>query len=319
MPQTYSLTPAHIEQVVQRAANAIYRYCRQHDKHYLVTGVSGGLDSAVIIALAERACNVAAAARYALTSVGLIMPCMSPPQHAELARQAISQFRAEEITIPLDEAFLQIQAGVLRQTDDQIAAFLKRTRANPVSEWDQQVAHSNIKVRLRMMCGTYHVARMLNGIVLSTDNYSEYLMGFWTLNGDVGDLGPIQEIFKGLELYEIARYLNVPPGILAAKPTDGLGLSEGDEDQLGADYVTVDRIMIALLQAGFDPNGSLSQLDNLPALESVGNPDLVLKLARRCLLNAYKRTGCVHISRSVLGLPAISDMKTDLDKGSTLG
>ncbi len=304
---SYELTTLQIEGVVQKAAAAIFNYCQAHSKHYLITGVSGGLDSAVSIALAQQACRLAQQEDYPLTSVGLILPCFSPPEHAALAQQAIEKFEAEAIIIPLDDACQQIETGVLAPADAQIQSLLARSGGPDFSDWDQQVAHSNIKVRLRMMCGTYHVARMLNGIVLSTDNYSEYLMGFWTLNGDVGDFGPIQKIFKGLELYDIARCLGVPQAILEARPTDGLGISDGDEAQLGADYTTVDRIMIGLLQAGFDPDGPMAQLDALPLLEDIDQA-LVLQLARRCLQNAYKRKGCVYVERADLGLPALRDI-----------
>jgi NH3-dependent NAD+ synthetase len=71
---------------------------------------------------------------------------------------------------------------------------------------------------MRMAFGTYHIARMMKGMVLSTDNLSEYWMAFWTLHGDVGDFGMIQMMLKGLELYDLARYLGVPSEIIAARP-----------------------------------------------------------------------------------------------------
>ena len=131
-----------------------------------------------------------------------------------------------------------------------------------------------------MLCGTYHAARMLKGVVLSTDNLSECWMAFWTLHGDVGDFGIIHNLMKGLELYDVARYLGVPEEIIAAKPDDGLGVAEGDEDQIGAAYPAVDKIMAKLIQAGFDPDGEIYQLENLPDIGMQKEP--VLKIAVLC-------------------------------------
>ena len=105
---TYKLSPKQIERAVDRASGFLFDYCREHDKHYLVTGVSGGLDSAVVLGLAEQAQQMAERENFRLFSIGLIMPCVSDPQHAELGRQAIRHFAAEEIVINLDEAFFLI-------------------------------------------------------------------------------------------------------------------------------------------------------------------------------------------------------------------
>jgi NH3-dependent NAD+ synthetase len=78
--------------------------------------------------------------------------------------------------------------------------------------------------------------------VLSTDNYTEYLLGFWTLHGDVGDLGLIQNLWK-TEVYGLANYLRDEVEMLnkhsaalyeciCATPTDGLGVSSSDLVQL---------------------------------------------------------------------------------------
>jgi len=157
------------------------------------------------------------------------------------------------------------------------------------------------------MITLYHIARMLGGIVLSTDNWSEKITGFWTICGDVGDYGMIQNLLKGDELYEIAEYLGVPQEIIDARPDDGLGVTTGgDEGQLGAPYTVVDKVMISLMSRGFDPDGDMSQLHNLPAVEGVPE-EVVSKLANRSLANSYKRR-TINLTREQLGLPAVTDI-----------
>jgi NH3-dependent NAD+ synthetase len=98
------------------------------------------------------------------------------------------------------------------------------------------------------MINLYDTAHRLDGMVLSTDNYTEYLLGFWTLHGDVGDYGMLQNLWK-TEVYGLANYLShkyKKEGRLAesdslracimAMPTDGLGISGSDFDQIYPNY-----------------------------------------------------------------------------------
>jgi NAD+ synthetase len=306
---SYKLTEEQCEIVVNNGAQALFGYCRVNGIHYLVTGVSGGLDSGITLGIAQRACQMAGEEGYDLTSVGLILPCESSPDAERLGDMAIEKFNAHKIRVNLTDIFNSID--VHRElVDMQIINLLQKTAVGLFPDWDwsREIAQGNIKARLRMMLGTYHVARMLKGVVLSTDNISEYWMGFWTICGDVGDFGLIQKVLKGLELYDIARYLDVPEEIIKTTPTDGLGITESDEEQLGASYVTLDQVMIQLIQRGFDTEGSLKQLDNLPVVEGI-DPDLVYKLAERCLKSSFKRKGTINLSRHELGLPQITEIK----------
>lgn len=312
----YRLSPWKCNDVITRAAVALLEYCMENGIHYLITGVSGGLDSAVCGGINQVACVLAKDRGYDLFSVGILMPCFSAPESETRGREAIEKFGAIEMNLCLDEAFMALENTILG-TDSRIAEIQAQTGASngfDQESWDKKVledkniAQGNIKARLRMMLGTYHVARMLGGIVISTDNLSEWWMGFWTLHGDVGDFGPVQQVMKGLELYDIARELGVPQSIIYARPDDGLGIGNGDEDQLGANYPTLDYVMIQLIQQGFDIHGSKNQLDSLPAIKDVSE-ETVRRLAERCLGTAFKRAGNAPcITRADLGLPEIRDI-----------
>ena len=145
-------------------------------------------------------------------------------------------------------------------------------------------------------------------MVLSTDNLSEYWMGFWTLDGDVGDYSPIQNLLKGHELYPIARYLGVPQETIDAKPDDGLGISAGDEAQLGAPYPVVDKVIIKQIQNGLKINGSLKQLESLTPIKEVKD-ETIFSLVKRALKNAFKRKGTIMLTRKQLGLPPIKNLQ----------
>lgn len=307
---TYKLSEEQIAGVVKKGAAALFRYCQSSDIHYLVIGSSGGLDSAVMLGFSQRACQIATDADFPLTSVGLIMPCQSSPEDERLGREAIRVFGAKGIYISLDALYRSLQENTFDKEwlDGQIL-IIRQADGDSLSHWAwlKKIAQGNIKARLRMIMA-YHVARMLEGIVLSTDNLSEFWMAFWTLHGDVGDFGLIQNILKGLELYDIAQYLGVPQEIIDRKPSDGLGISGTDEDQLGANYSILDRAMIGLIQQDFGPDGSLDQLQNLPVIQGVSK-SVVEKLAERCLRGSFKRQGPVVLSRKDLGLIPIEEIE----------
>lgn len=308
---SYKLTQQQIEIVVQHGAQALVDYCQQWKIHYVIVGSSGGLDSAVILGFAQRACQKAAEKDFSLTSVGLIMPCHSSPKDKRLGEEAIRVFGAEEIYVKLDHIYDFIKKNLFDQINIDIEDILLRgsTKTSKDWSWSKKIAQGNIKARLRMIVA-YHVARMLKGMVLSTDNLSEFWMSFWTLHGDVGDFSIVQNILKGLELYDVARYLKVPQEIIDRKPSDGLGITGTDEEQLGASYPVLDQVMTHLVQQDFNPEGSLDQLHNLPIVPGASE-EVVCSLAKRCLCGSFKRKVPIILSREDLGLLSIKEIELE--------
>jgi NAD+ synthase len=307
---SYKLSKKKCEEVVNRAANQLVEYCIDNNINYLITGSSGGLDSATTLGIVCRAAVIAKKKKFKLYSIGITMPCQSSEDSVKLGKMAIKKFKAYHIHLDLTKIYETINS--LLDINDQIKYILKRTKGVDALNFfveSDKVAQGNVKARLRMMLGAYHVARMTKGIVMSTDNLSEFWMAFWTLHGDVGDYGIIQQILKGSELYDIASYLGVPANIINALPDDGLNITEqGDEGQLGATYSTVDHIMISLIQQGFDPNGAKKQINNLPEVKSIDG-SIVKRIAQRAILGSFKRKGAIVLSRKSLGLLEIEDIK----------
>jgi|CXWL01.1.fsa_nt_gi NAD+ synthase len=294
------LTPQQLQTIVTRAAKRLANYCMDFGIYRTITGISGGLDSAVTLALSQKAVEYAAKKGYKIQSLGLILPCHSDPDHAVLAKKVIKKFGAELLEIDLTGIFDHIETNLLKPVAEELVDYY--SGANTAR---YRTAQGNVKARLRMSLGTYYVANMVNGLVLSTDNYSEYWMGFWTLHGDVGDYAMIQELWKGSELTQLAEYLGVPQEVINAAPTDGLGITAGgDEAQLGAPYHVVDQVLQTLITSGIDLNGPLAQLKKLPPVKGVSE-ELVKKIAERALRNGFKRRNPLHLHRQDLGLEKI--------------
>jgi NAD+ synthetase len=99
----------------------------------------------------------------------------------------------------------------------------------------------------------YDLAQWSRGLVIATDNFTEYLTGFWTLHGDVGDFAPLLHLWK-TEVYALAAFLlaecneeqkKALQSCIDAVPVDGLGISACDCEQLGvSDYFEADRLFV---------------------------------------------------------------------------
>jgi nicotinamide-nucleotide amidase len=193
----------------------------------LVLGMSGGIDSTLTAALAREAADRCI---IDVKLKGLILPIQSNDVEMLRAQTAARAFCHSFGIKDLIEPYAVLDKHIIGLNTD------------PVT-----IRRGNIKARLRMI-KLYDTAQKMNGVVLSTDNYTEYLLGFWTLHGDVGDYGMIQNLWK-TEVYELAGYLidkyketndlykavALLEGI-KAMPTDGLGISASDFDQIYPHY-----------------------------------------------------------------------------------
>jgi nicotinamide-nucleotide amidase len=307
--------------VVDRAATAFVEYCVQNNIHWSVTGCSGGRDSFVTMGILRRAKEIAAGRDFELNNLGVVIPINSSQESIDLGWETIRMFGADGLSAGgnylvyccLQERVFSNNIGS-DHLDDMLRALLLRSKQNrkiTQGSWQEncRIAQGNDKARLRMIT-LFNIAKKLEGIVMSTDNLSELWMGFWTLHGDVGNFGLIQQMLKGLEIETLVKHFGASNRLRATKPDDGLGIGNGDEDQLGAPYPIIDRVMIELIQKGFDPDGSLDQIAQLPKIKGAKKA-IVEKLAWRALKTAFKRRegGCRALSREQLGLPAIIDIK----------
>lgn len=103
------------------------------------------------------------------------------------------------------------------------------------------VAATNFKQRIRKTLEYYHADR-LNYLVVGTPNLLEYELGFFVKNGDgSADVKPIAHLYK-TQVYELARYLDLPQLILESTPTtDTFTLPQGqDEFYFGLPYAQMD-------------------------------------------------------------------------------
>lgn len=220
-----------------------------------IIGVSGGIDSALACALARATTDrIEDKTGREIELIGYSLPLLTNKQDEIDRALNVGAFYCDHFSeVDLYKPYM----GLIQPIDNSL--FYEMYGYAPDRSHDSRIRTGNIKARLRMMF-LYDKASKYRGLVLSTDNYTEYLLGFWTLHGDVGDFGFIQNLWK-TEVYGLSewkgKYAN--HGALLecvdAIPTDGLGVSDSDLDQLLPDwtishrkgYEFIDKILMALV------------------------------------------------------------------------
>jgi len=187
-----------------------------------IVAVSGGIDSAVTLAMASRALGEEKVR-------ALTMPECDITPSSDVT-DVINLTEALGVTCDIVEITPVINA--MRST---------------LSLYDPSdlVSSGNIKPRVRMMV-SYHFANTLHLMVIGSSNKSELLTGYFTKYGDGGvDLMPIGDLYK-TQVRQLAKHIGIPHRIIEKTPTAGLWPGQTDEEELGVDYRTLDLILFGL-------------------------------------------------------------------------
>lgn len=251
-----------IEKTQEGLVKNLAKYRRDHNISNVVLGMSGGIDSTLTATLFDQA---------GWTVTPVIMPIYQDPEETGRGIEAAQSLVGDGKFIVRDLSFMY---------DRCINDMTPACHLELANDTDQaRKRRGNIRARLRMIT-LYDLAADQGGLVASTDNFSELAAGFWTLHGDVGDVAPIQSLFKSWEVPMIAESFDtVPSSVVQAKPTDGLGIANGDEDQFGFSYLEFDLVLQGLL------NGNDWHTD--PELES--DLRIIMAVKDRIRSTTFKR------------------------------
>jgi NAD+ synthase len=245
-PNILNIDPAsEIERIVSAIRQTVGG--RMH-KRGGVVGISGGVDSSVVLALSVIALGPEKVLALALPERD------SDPESEALARKVANRYGIEpvvEVITPVLEGFgcyLRRDEAIRRVFPeyDAVAGYKakivlpenmleedtlnipqltivtpegeERTRRIPLPEYLQVVAASNFKQRTRMSMLYYH-AELRNYAVVGTANKNEHGQGFFVKYGDGGvDIRPIIHLYK-TQVYQLAEYLEIPEEIRTRTPT----------------------------------------------------------------------------------------------------
>lgn len=272
---------ATLGNIVEQIVAGLQLYRKEHGIENIVIGQSGGVDSALTAALFKQAGWIVH---------GVTLPIHQKEEETNRGIENIDVLRLERHNYDLTDQFDSMQ--------DFLGEF--------GNTYKGQQRQGNIRARLRMIA-LYNLAHKLNGCVASTDNFSELAAGFWTLHGDVGDVAPIQSLTKSWEVPAIADMLGVPENTITALPTDGLGISNSDADQLGMNYLEFDILLFDLLNLPELSEDNIKK--HINSIEDDEVRDKAWLVANRVKGTAFKRANPFNLVH-----PVFSDRFAILDK-----
>lgn len=227
-------------QLADRISAWLKDHFDQSGAERFVLGLSGGIDSAVVAGLAARGIG-------AERVLGVLMPSASNPDDADAARLVAEAFGIPTLMVDLTEPTANLLAAMPSPDTVQEAT----GEATPADAHAQQLAHANLKPRLRMTT-LYYVANLCGGVVLGTGNKSEAMIGYFTKYGDGGvDLKPISQLYKH-EVRAVARAIGVPQPVIDRPPSAGLWAGQTDEKEIGLTYEQLDAALAAIERGDTD-------------------------------------------------------------------
>jgi NAD+ synthetase len=210
-------------------AERLRSVCDGAGRHRVVIGLSGGIDSAVSMAIGARALGPEHVVAVRL-----------PSRHTEAIHLEDAEKAARAAGVPEDN---------LRTVP--IEPILEGLLAARPTMGGSDIRLGNASARARMVV-IYDLAQELHALVLGTENRSENLLGYFTRFGDAAsDIEPISDLYK-TEVRVAARILGQPESVLTKHPTAGLWGGQTDEDELGFSYADADRALVALYDLGLD-------------------------------------------------------------------
>jgi NAD+ synthase (glutamine-hydrolysing) len=242
LPGTQADVPDMEAQAYQILMQGLRDYVHKNGFKRCLLGLSGGIDSALTLAIAVDALGA--------ECVGAVMMPFryTSPDSIEWAQQ-----QADAMQVPLQSISIESAYEALLENLPDAQA------ATPAAE----ITRQNLQARVRGVL-LMSLSNVSGALVLTTSNKSELAVGYSTLYGDMaGGFDVLKDVSKTL-VYQLARYRNrlspvIPQGVIDRPPTAELAPGQQDSDSL-PDYPTLDAMLAAYVEADLDAD-QLKQFD----------------------------------------------------------
>jgi NAD+ synthase len=261
-------------------------YVRKNNFKKVLLGMSGGVDSAIVAAIAVDALGCENVALFALPSR------YNSEESMVDAKNCAKNLGVELQIISIEDTF-ETMLFTLHKAGKKAEGLTKENMQSRI--------RGNILMALSNETGA---------LLLSTGNKSEMAVGYATIYGDMcGAFNPIKDLYK-TEIYELAKWRNenileislhkekniIPKNILTKAPTAELRENQKDSDSL-PEYEILDKILFALIE----------EQKSIAEISQNFDEELVKKVAKLFYASEYKRKQAVMGSK-------ISDMSFDKDR-----
>lgn len=221
-----------IEEIHATLVSSLREFFAKSGQKKAVLGLSGGIDSAVVAALAVEALGKE-------NVCGILMPSQFSTLHSLTdAVDLANNLDMKHIVIPIEKMYHRAIKDLAPIFDGD-------------NSWDN--TQENIQARIRGMIVMAYSNRH-GALALNTSNKSELAMGYGTLYGDLaGAVMVIADIYK-IQVYDLARYINrertiIPISTITKAPSAELRHDQKDTDSL-PEYALLDPVLHALIEEG---------------------------------------------------------------------
>lgn len=237
------------------------KYVQNNNLKAMILGISGGIDSTVCAAICHEV-----SVKTGIPLIGRSLPTKYNKEGETSTADLVGEAFCDDFEVySISDIYENIENS-----------FSKYESKSPTP-----ISSGNIQARLRMIY-LYNVASLHNGLVIDTDNLTEHNLGYWTIHGDVGDFNPIGSLWK-IEIFKLAEWLvefydfrsglhsnpyfialdkakaNAVKESLKLKPTAGLGITNSDLEEIGAEsYDQVDYVLQEILAWKYTPRRGIS-------------------------------------------------------------
>ena len=223
-----------IERIHLALVSGIKQYFSKLGFTKATLGLSGGIDSAIVLALAVEALGKE-------NVLSVLLPSHYSSDHSvKDSLEMCDNLKSPYKIIPIEDMYHNIERNLKPHLEG---------KANDVTE-------ENIQARLRGL-SLMAISNKLGYILLNTTNKSEAAVGYGTLYGDMcGGLSVIGDLYKG-QVYDLARHINkeqeiIPKNIISKAPSAELRPDQKDSDSL-PDYDKLDAVLFHYIEEQLGP------------------------------------------------------------------
>lgn len=270
------------EKVFNTLKEELKNYINKFHFETIVMGISGGIDSTVSSAICSEV-----AKELNIPFIGLLLPSNSNKREEnysalDVAKAFTTDYRISNIT------------DLYQEFEESIFYDFQKLQT-PISR-------GNVLARLRMTI-IRNIANITNGLTIDNTNFTEYNLGFFTVN-DKQDYCLLRDLWK-TEVYDLAKWLmmyyfetnqndkyKAITNSISLIPTDGLGISNSDLDQIGAkSYNEVDAILQDFLAFADDYVNTSDAVEDYLEYNALYDiePEVIKKVLNRHLNSEFKR------------------------------
>jgi NAD+ synthase (glutamine-hydrolysing) len=239
-------------EVYEALKTGLKDYVQKNGFQNVVIGISGGIDSALVAALATDALGKE-------NVIGVSMPSQYTSfDSINDGRQLAENLGIKFLEIPIKKLFEDFLS--------QLNPFFK--------DLPENITEENIQARIRGSI-LMSLSNKFGWLVLATGNKSEISVGYCTLYGDmVGGFSVIKDVYKGM-VYDLVKYRNqlagkdiIPENILTKAPSAELKPDQKDSDSL-PEYEVLDPILMAYVEQDYSAKEIVNQGYDLDTVQKV--------------------------------------------------